>query len=75
MANLDASPREVNCVLHPEKLPHPLNSVTSAKLVAGSALSGKGDWQDAPSLDARRLLGEGIKISIPGDDAILIQVR
>ncbi|MHB1037352.1 MAG: hypothetical protein ACYC35_22475 [Pirellulales bacterium] len=76
LANLDASPREVTCVLHPEKLPHPLASpVAAARQVATAAPSGIRNPRDAADLNARQLVGEGIKIAIPGDGAILIQVR
>jgi hypothetical protein len=70
LANLDASPKEVTAVLHPEKLPHPLARVaTATRLRAGGAASG------SLNLDLRQLVGEGIKITIPGDDAIVIQIR
>ena len=76
LANLDQSPREVTCVLHPDKLPHPLaQPATAIRLPAPAAPSGNPDQRDAASLDVRQLIGEGVKITIPGDDAILIQVR
>ena len=68
VANLDQDPREVTCVLHPEKLPHPLaRPVGAAAVTSGN--------RDASSLNVRQLIGEGLKITIPGDDAILIRVR
>ncbi len=76
MANLDAEPREVTCVLDPQGLPHPLASPTSAtRLAATAAGSGSRALSDASSLDVRQLVGEGLKIAIPGDGVILIQVR
>jgi len=76
LANLDQTPREVTCVLHPEKLPHPLpQPATALRLPAPPASAGKPDQGDADALDVRRLIGEGVKITIPGDDAILIHVR
>jgi hypothetical protein len=70
LANLDPSPHEVTCALHPEKLPYPLAKAASAtRLAAGDVSSGGAD------LDVRRLLGEGLKIVIPGDDAFVIRVR
>jgi hypothetical protein len=76
LANLDSSPREVNCVLHPEKLPFPLAAPTQATIPAGTAASGQVQVPGAsPGLDMRRLLGEGLKIAIPGDGAVLIRVR
>ena len=67
LANLDQNAKEVTCVLHPEKLPHPLPRLTTAKKLTGSATT-------ADNLDAVQLTGPGIKITIPGDGAILIQV-
>ena len=67
LVNLDGNPKEVTCVLHPEKLPHPLKRVAAVtKLVpAGEGLN----------LDARQWTGEGIKITLPGDDAVVVQIR
>lgn len=66
LANLGQSPREVTCVLHPGKLPCPLaHPVGASRLTAGATVS----------LDVRRLVGEGVKIELGGDGAILIQVR
>ncbi|NUQ64323.1 MAG: hypothetical protein HUU20_17785 [Pirellulales bacterium] len=70
LANLDPDAREVHCVLHPEKLPHPLDRPTTATRLRAPAAS-----RDASNLDVRQLIGEGLKITIPGDDAILVQVR
>ncbi|OHB70136.1 MAG: hypothetical protein A2V70_04840 [Planctomycetes bacterium RBG_13_63_9] len=76
LANLDQSPREVTCVLHPEKLPYPLPSPVAATRLAAIAATADGQPQrDASPLDLRQLVGQGLKITIPGDDAILIQVR
>ena len=67
LANLDQKPREVTCVLHPEELPCPL-----AKPIAANRLAPE---QPAVGLDIRQLVGEGLAIQLPGDTAILIQVR
>jgi hypothetical protein len=76
LANLDQSSKEVTCVLHPEKLPHPLaRPVAATKFAAGSAPANSPDQGAAAKLDVRKLAGEGLKIILPGDDAILIQVR
>ncbi len=76
LANLDQTPREVTCVLHPDKLPHPLaQPATARQLPAPAAASGSPDQPDAKVLDVRQLIGPGVKITIPGDDAILIHVR
>jgi hypothetical protein len=77
LANLDQAPRTVTCVLRPDRLPHPLDRVTVArKLVVGAAGEDKkSDQQTAVNLDQERLTGEGIKIEIPADDAVFVQVR
>jgi len=76
LANLDESPREVTCVLHPAKLPHPLARPSVAvRLPATAASSGSGDQPDTFRLVVGQLIGQGVKITIPGDDAILIHVR
>lgn len=76
LANLDQAPREVICVLHPEKLPHPLaRPVAASMIAAGSASVISPDQRTASTLDIRRMVGKGLKITIPGDDAIIIQVR
>ncbi len=73
LANLDQSPHEVKCVLHPDKLPCPLTrSLTVAKVAASTASTGT---PDAANLDVRQLVGEGLPLTIPGDGALLIHVR
>jgi len=77
LANLDQDPKEVTCTLHPEKLPHPLDHPAAAtKLVAGPSAPAGGPGSGAAlKLDVRQLVGEGLKLTLPGDNAILIQVR
>jgi hypothetical protein len=76
LANLEQTSQEVTCVLHPEKLPHPLKRpVAATKMAGGSAPASTPDQRAAAKLDVRQLVGEGVKITLPGDDVILIQVR
>jgi hypothetical protein len=76
LANLEQGPREVNCVLHPERLPHPLGRQLAAARVDASATSrGSPDPTPPASLDVRQLIGQGLRIVIPGDDAILMRIR
>jgi hypothetical protein len=76
LANLEQSPSEVTCVLHPEKLPHPLTgAITAAKLNTNAAPSDNSTPQEALNLNGGQLVGEGVKIVIPGDDAILVHVK
>jgi hypothetical protein len=57
-------------VLHREELPHPLASPRAATRLAGDE-----DQPADASLEVGELLGEGVKLTIPGDDAILIHIR
>lgn len=67
LANMDAEPREVTCVVHPDKLPFPIEDPTSARRFHPGAAT--------PSmLDISGLL-KGLKIPLKGDEAILIEVR
>jgi hypothetical protein len=76
LANLDRAPREVTCVLHSDKLPHPLARPTTAAIVASSAAAeGRPVRPVESALNAGRLTGEGIKVTIPGDGAVVIRVR
>jgi hypothetical protein len=67
LANLDQNQREVTCTLHPERLPCPLTKPAAASRFVPE--------RPAVSLDVRQLVGEGLKIELPGDDAILIHIR
>jgi hypothetical protein len=76
LANLEKDPREVTCLLRPDRLPHPLaRPVTATRLTADSAPGSSPDRRVGSSLDVRALIGEGLKITLPGDDAILIRVQ
>jgi hypothetical protein len=74
LANLDPDPHEVTCVLKPQKLPHPLTNPTFATRLAPASAGGP-PAGSAVRLDVHQLLGDGLKLAIPGDDAILIEVR
>jgi hypothetical protein len=67
LANLDEQPKQVSSVLRPDKLPHPLKSPTTAArlTVAG----------ESTTLDVRQWTSDGLKLPLPGDDAILIRIR
>jgi hypothetical protein len=76
LANLDPSPHEVTCVLHPDRLPYPLaRPVAATRVVTSAAPVGGRAQQDAAGLNASQLVGEGIKLTIPGDGAVLMYVR
>jgi hypothetical protein len=76
LANLDESPREVTCVLRPDRLPHPLaQPEVATRLPAPAASSGSADPPAPLDLDVRQLTGQGVQVTIPGAGAILIHVR
>ena len=67
--NLEETARETVCTVNPAKLPYPLATVTAASLVPA------GKSAVPVPLDARQLTGAGVKLTIPGDSAILVRVR
>lgn len=71
LANLDQALREVTCVLRPEKLAYPLARPAAASLLE----AGHPELETAKPLDIRQLVGNGHKITIPGDGAVVIRVR
>jgi hypothetical protein len=76
LGNLEESAREVRCALHPDKLPYPLVSVTSATLVPCSGCANNaGVSSEEGNLDARQLTGPGVTITIPPNSAVLLRVR
>jgi hypothetical protein len=76
LANLDKAPHEVVCTLASDKLPYPLARPVSAAIFVGASPSaGYPARESAMSLDVRRMVKEGIKITIPGDDAVLVRIR
>jgi hypothetical protein len=76
LANLDPEPHDVTCVLHPEELPCPLTKpVRAFRLLSSFDSVGGKPTNGTSSLQVRELVGAGAKLVIPGDGAILIQVR
>jgi len=76
VANLEPTTKEAGCVLHPEKLPYPLAPPRAASKWTVNDLAEPLRRERAGSnLDVQQLVGEGIKIAIPCDEAILIRVR
>ena len=54
-------------MLHPDKLPYPLNRLTAATKLAPSGVS--------MNLDLRQWMGDGIKLPLSGDEAMVIRIR
>ena len=76
LANLDASAQEVSCVLHPDQLPYPLKSISSAAMLPSGQTTPKAGEKSAPVLlDVRQLTSDGITLTIPPDSAVLVHVR
>lgn len=75
VGNLDKQTREVTCVLDPRKLPHPLSETQAAIQYAVAKDSAKGEELTLTPLEAAKVVGEGAKITIPGDSVVLVQVK
>jgi len=74
LANFDKTAREVTCALKPEKLPFPISRPRVARLGTGPAGSDSGR-PAVLELDADQLTQKGVKITIPGDHVLVIQIR
>jgi hypothetical protein len=75
VANLAPTPREVACALRPEKLPCPLVRPVAAESIDFAGGKPTASAANASSLDLGQLLGDGVKITLPGDGVALIRVR
>jgi hypothetical protein len=76
LANLDASRKEVTCKLRPERLPVPLARPTVAtQWTLGATSANSSENGAASNLDVRQLVGAGLKIDVPSDGAMLIQLH
>jgi hypothetical protein len=76
LANLDQEARQVTCMLRPEKLPYPLARLTSAERVpTRGGPAGGPNPPGVAGLDIGQLTGAGVRITLPGDDAVLVRVR
>ncbi len=65
LGNLDGDPKTVTCRIDPRKLPHPLSSITSGRILKA----------DGPvELNVGKLTSAGEDITLPGDDVVLIHV-
>lgn len=64
LANLDGEAKEITCAVHPEKLPCPMERLTSAKWL-GATPGG---------LDAEALV-EGAKLRLAPDEIVLMELR
>ncbi len=76
LGSLEASARDVRCVLRPDKLPYPLTSVTSATLLSSNEPDHSSGGKAVPvTLDVQQLTGQGLTVTIPPDTAVLLRVR
>jgi len=65
LANLDEAPQEARCILKPQNLEFPIASPRTAIL--------KGNPDTA--LNIKEMTKGGVKVLIPGDSAVLVQIR
>jgi hypothetical protein len=76
VGNLQDSPQDVRCLLHPDRLPYPLSSVTTATLFPSRDSSPNITGKAAPlPLDAQQLTGGGVTLTVPAERAVLVRVR
>jgi len=77
VANLDAAAREIPCTIRPDRLPHPLATVTHATRLTATRPSGESTGAATPprELDAKQLTATGLRLAVPGDGAVVIELR
>lgn len=73
LANLQAEAQEVHCRVQSRALPWPLRHLKSAMVYRPSEMK-PGVWTPSP-VDAKQLSGAGLRISLPADSAVLLQLR
>jgi len=76
LGNLQKDPQEVRCTVRPDRLPYPLSSPVAATVSGGVA----GTVKDAESasklnLSVGQLIGDGVKVTLPADGAVLLHIR
>ncbi len=73
LANMTNVAQDVQCTIHPDRLPYPMAAPTAATLHRLG--SNNPPAQAAPSaVDVRELTGSGARVSIPADSVILLQM-
>jgi hypothetical protein len=76
LANLDEKPQEVGCIVRPSELPYPLTSINAAKLINPvPANEASLNTDRSADVDVGRLTSDGIRVNLPGDRAVLLQIR
>jgi hypothetical protein len=66
LGNLDGDSKTVTCTIDPRKLPHPLSSIASGRILKADG---------SVDLDAGSVASGGEDIALPGDDAVLIHIK
>jgi hypothetical protein len=66
LGNFNADAKTVTCRIRPDALSSPLPAIAAAEIVAGAP---------AVRLDAARFAGDGEKVTIPGDGAVVIRIK
>ncbi|MDD4871497.1 MAG: DUF6259 domain-containing protein [Kiritimatiellae bacterium] len=76
LGNLTKDPHEFRCIVQPKKLPYPLASPVSAAVFSQVNGTDKDSKQANKSeLNVSQLTGEGVKVTIPADSAVLLHIR
>ena len=66
LGNTDPDTKMVTVRVDPSKLPCPLTEIGAGEMFAGS---------DRSALDARGLAGSGVKVTVPGDSAVMVRMK
>jgi hypothetical protein len=66
LGNLDIEPKDITLTIYLSKLPYPLSTADSAKII---------DRSQSTNLGIDKLTGKGENITVPGDGVILIHIK
>ncbi|HOW63779.1 MAG TPA: DUF6259 domain-containing protein [Candidatus Paceibacterota bacterium] len=76
LANLEKTPQEIGCVVRPAKLPCPLSAIQAAVWHPHTLGNNAGSQKkELSSVEIARLTRDGIQVTIPGDGAVLLEIR
>jgi hypothetical protein len=76
LGNLEKDPQALRCIVHPEKLPHPLTSLVAATALGGTSAPGPDAATTGPlTLAVRELMGPGTRVMVPADSAVVLHIR
>ncbi len=74
LGNMEKNPQAVRCIVHPGKLPYPLTSPVAAT-VTSSGTGPNVRTTEPLRLEARQLMGPGIQVLVPADNAVVLHIQ